>query len=147
MVETRRAALSDEKDVAALIGELAVTIGVTREVEPVSWYGTLRKMLASPEWTFLLALEEGKKIGLLVLLILPSLYHGGNYAEITELIVTARHQRRGIGRMLVEEAKRIARSQGCEELDVSVEVQNEAAIGFYEKLDFEKKHADYWMKL
>ncbi|MBU4301919.1 MAG: GNAT family N-acetyltransferase, partial [Actinobacteria bacterium] len=39
------------------------------------------------------------------------------------------------------------RSMGCEELDVSVEVDNENAIGFYEKLGFKKKHADYGMKI
>ena len=147
MIEIRKASLSDEEDVATLIRELGDAVGVTGDVDPVSWYGTLRKMLASPEWTFLLAEEGTDKVGLLVLLILPSLYHGGNYAAITELIVRKPYRGRGVGRMLVEEAKRIAKAQGCEEIDVSVEVQNEKAIGFYEKLGFEKKHADYWMKL
>ncbi len=148
MIEIRKATLADEEDVAVLIRELGQAVGVpSGDVNPVSWYSTLRKMIASPEWTFILAEEGPKKIGLLILLILPSLYHGGNYAAITELIVTKDSQGRGVGEMLVEEAKRIARTMGCEELDVSVEVQNEKAIGFYEKLGFEKKHADYGMKL
>lgn len=147
MVEIRKATLSDEEDVAVLIRELGQAVGVTGDVNPVSWYGTLRKMIASPEWSFLIAEEGGRKLGLLILLILPSLYHGGNYAAITELIVSEETQNKGVGRLLVEEAKRKARTQGCEEIDVSVEVQNEKAIGFYEKLGFEKKHADYGMKL
>ncbi|MBU4174500.1 MAG: GNAT family N-acetyltransferase [Actinobacteria bacterium] len=147
MVEIRKGTLADEEDVAVLIRELGQELGITGDINPVSWYSTLRKMLASPEWTFLLA-EEGKKnVGLLILLILPSLYHGGNTAAITELIVSEAFRGKGIGALLVEESKRIGRSMGCEELDVSVEVDNESAIGFYEKLGFKKKHADYGMEI
>lgn len=146
-VQVRKATLADEEAVAVLIRELGQAVGVTGDVNPVSWYSTLRKMIASPEWSFLLAESGSKRYGLLVLLILPSLYHGGNYAAITELIVTSDAQGKGVGATLVEEAKRIARSMGCEELDVSVEVENQQAKGFYEKLGFEKKHADYGMHL
>jgi len=130
-----------------LIRELGQAVGVTGDVNPVSWYSTLRKMLASPEWTFLVAEQGQTKMGLLVLLVLPSLYHGGCYASITELIVSNYFQRKGVGEALVEEAKEIARRSGCAELDVSVEVENETAIGFYRKLGFEQKHADFGMKL
>ncbi len=147
MVEIRKASLADEEDVAVLIRELGQAVGVTGDVNPVSWYSTLRKMIASPEWTFLLASEGSDRTGLLVLLMLPSLYHGGNYAAITELVVTRNAQGKGVGSLMVEEAKRIARAMGCEELVVSVEVENEKARGFYAKLGFEQKHADYGMKL
>jgi ribosomal protein S18 acetylase RimI-like enzyme len=147
MVEIRKATLADEEDVAVLIRELGQAVGVSGDVNPVSWYSTLRKMIASPEWTFLLSEDGDNKCGLLILLILPSLYHGGNYAAITELIVTRDCQGKGVGQMLVEEAKRLARTMGCEELDVSVEIDNEQAKGFYEKLGFKKKHADYGMEL
>ncbi|MHB8895350.1 MAG: GNAT family N-acetyltransferase [Candidatus Geothermincolia bacterium] len=147
MVEIRKATLSDEEEVAVLIRELGQAVGVTGDVNPVSWYSTLRKMIASPEWTFLVAEDGSEPTGLLILLILPSLYHGGNFASITELIVTSGYQNKGVGALLVEEAKRVARTMGCEELDVSVEVENEKAKGFYEKLGFQKKHADYGMKL
>jgi len=146
-VEIRKATLSDEEQVAALIRELGEAIGVSGDVNPVTWYSTLRKMLASPEWTFILAEERKRSMGLLILVILPSLYHGGNTAGITELIVTREAQNKGVGALLVEEAKRISRLMGCEEMDVSVEVENEKAKGFYERLGFEKKHADYGMKL
>ena len=146
-MEIRKATLSDEEQVAALIRELGEAIGVSGDVNPVTWYSTLRKMLASPEWTFILAEERKRSMGLLILVILPSLYHGGNTAGITELIVTKEAQNKGVGALLVEEAKRISRLMGCEEMDVSVEVENDKAKGFYERLGFEKKHADYGMKL
>lgn len=146
-MEIFRATLSDEEAVAILIRELGEAVGVSGDMNPVSWYSTLRKMIASPEWSFLIAREGSRAEGLLILLIMPSLYLGGNRATITELIVTADAQNKGVGALLVEEAKRIARTMGCQELDVSVEVQNEKAKGFYEKLGFQKKHADYGMKL
>lgn len=146
-MEIRKATLSDEEQVAILIRELGEAIGVSGDVNPVTWYSTLRKMLASPEWTFIIAEERKRSMGLLILVILPSLYHGGNYAAITELIVTKEVQNKGVGALLVEEAKKISRLMGCEELDVSVEVENDKAKGFYERLGFEKKHADYGMKL
>jgi len=146
-VEIRKATLSDEEQVAILIRELGEAIGVSGDVNPVTWYSTLRKMLASPEWTFIIVEERKRSMGLLILVILPSLYHGGNYAAITELIVTKEVQNKGVGALLVEEAKKISRLMGCEELDVSVEVENDKAKGFYERLGFEKKHADYGMKL
>lgn len=147
MVSIRKATLADEQEVAALIRELGDAIGVTGDVDPVNWFSNLRKMIASPEWTFLLAEEGKKKLGLLILNVMPSLYHGRNNAAITELIVTNDSQRKGIGSLLVEEAKRLARSMDCVEIAVSVEVQNEKAIGFYNKLGFEKKHADFGMQL
>lgn len=146
-MEIRKATLSDEEQVAVLIRELGEAIGVSGDVNPVTWYSTLRKMIASPEWTFILAEERKRTMGLLILVILPSLYHGGNTAAITELIVTEEAQNKGVGALLVQEAKRISRLMGCEELDVSVEVENEKARGFYERLGFQKKHADYGMKL
>ena len=146
-MEIRKASLSDEEQVAVLIRELGEAIGVSGDVNPVTWYSTLRKMLASPEWTFILAEERKVTMGLLILVILPSLYHGGNTAAITELIVTKEAQNKGVGAVLVEEAKKVSRLMGCEELDVSVEVENDKAKGFYERLGFEKKHADYGMKL
>ena len=147
MIEIRKASLADEEDIAVLIRELGQVMGISGDMNPVSWYSTLRKMIASPESTFLLAEEGPSKRGLLILLILPSLYHGGNYAAITELIVSEGAQGKGLGQMLVEEATRMARTMGCEEIDVSVEVENDKAKGFYEKLGFKKKHADYGMSL
>jgi len=143
----RKATLQDEEAVAVLIRELGECIGVSGDINPVQWYSTLRKMIASPEWTFLLAEEKGKHTGLLILLVLPSLYHGGYYGAITELVVDRGFQGKGTAAALVDEAKRIAKAMGCVELDVSVEVENEKAIGFYRKLGFEKKHADFGMKL
>ncbi len=147
MIKIRKGTLADEQVIAGLISELAEAVGALREVNPVSWYSTLRKMIASPEWTFLIAEDENKPVGLLVLLVLPSLYYGANLGAITELIVKKEYRGKGIGKLLVQEAKSLAKKMGCAELDVSVEVQNEDAIGFYQRLGFKKKHADFWMEI
>lgn len=147
MLKTRKATLADEKEVALILRELLQTVGVSGDANPVEWNSTLRRMLSAPEWTFLIAEKNGRKVGLLVLLILPSMQHGGNRGAITELVVTEEFQGKGYGKQLVDEAKRLARLMGCKTLDVNVEVENENAIGFYERLGFIKKHADYGMTL
>lgn len=143
MTEIVKATLADEEDVAQLIRELGEIMGVTGEVDAAAWYQTLRRMLASPEWIFLLAEEDGKRVGLLVLLILPSLYYGGNSALITEMVVTEGYRGKGTGQMLVNEARRIGRAQACEEILFSAKVATEEAIRFFEKLGFEKRLTSY----
>lgn len=147
MVKLRKATIADEKDVALIMRELLRTVGVIGDENPVEWNSSLRKMLSAPEWTFLLAENHGKIIGILVLFMVPSMQHGGNRGAITELYVRPEYQGKGYGKELVEEARRLCSSLGCSTLDVSVEVENEGAVGFYEKLGFKRKHADYSMKL
>lgn len=147
MLKMRKASIADEKDVAVILRELLQTVGVIGDENPVEWSSSLRKMLSAPEWTFLLAEDNGKIAGILVLLVLPSMQHGGNRGAITELYIRPGYQGKGFGKDLVDEARRLCVSLGCSTLDVSVEVENENAIGFYERLGFKKKHADYGMKL
>jgi GNAT superfamily N-acetyltransferase len=53
-----------------------------------------------------------------------------------KLIVDERHQRRGIGRAIVEEVVRIIRAQGAAELMTSHVIAEGGPDGFYERLGF-----------
>jgi ribosomal protein S18 acetylase RimI-like enzyme len=52
------------------------------------------------------------------------------------LVVSAGHQRRGLGRLLMEEASAWARRQGAAELVLTVWAGNRAAEAFYERLGY-----------
>jgi GNAT superfamily N-acetyltransferase len=52
------------------------------------------------------------------------------------LVVSADHQRRGLGRLLMEEATAWARRQGAAELVLTVWAGNRAAEAFYERLGY-----------
>jgi len=54
--------------------------------------------------------------------------------ELDGLFVEPDRMRRGIGRLLIDDAVRIARSRGAQRIDV---VANQQALAFYERMGFE----------
>jgi GNAT superfamily N-acetyltransferase len=58
-------------------------------------------------------------------------------AEIGGLVVDAAHRGRGAGRLLMEEAERWARGNGCRRVTLRSNVIREAAHQFYRKLGYE----------
>lgn len=142
-VEIRRATRQDIAAITGLIRELGSTVGELYEslprVDPERWNATLRVMLGSADWFFLLACDAEDEVGLLVFHIAPTLFHGGNTALITELVVKEERRAAGIGQMLVGEARSIARESGCRELAVTMEADNEDAARFYRYVGFNRE--------
>ena len=147
MIEIRKAAAEDEQDMIRLILELGRTVGYEEEIPDMdfqSWLKTFRDMLASPQWTFLLAHEGEKTVGLLVFFIRTT---GKNRAKIGALVVTEEVRGKGVGRLLIEEAREEARALDCSSLDTSTEIDNSKAIAFYEKLGFKQEHVYLELKI
>jgi len=150
MLEVRRAASEDEDKIFKLIRELADVVGFAEQAPLIDigiWSATLKKMLASPDWVFLLALEDDKALGLVLFFVRPTLTTGMNRATITEMVVTEGARGKGVGRKLIEEAKKIALEMGCSNLDVSTELDNAGATGFYNKMGFTRQHTYYEARL
>ena len=142
-MEIRKAAAGDEEAILKLIRELAQVVGFAEHAPLIDikiWLSTLTKMLESPDWVFLLALEGEDTLGLLVFFVRPTLTTGMNRAQITEMVVGEGHRGKGVGRKLVEEAKKLALQMGCSSLDMSTELDNAEAIGFYRKMGFNEEH-------
>jgi ribosomal protein S18 acetylase RimI-like enzyme len=57
---------------------------------------------------------------------------------ILSIAVSPSHQRCGLGRLLIETSEKAAREAGIYEMHLSVEVDNQKAVRFYEKLGWEK---------
>ena len=70
-----------------------------------------------------------------------------NYVEIEHIIVNPKHQKRGIGRELMDFIKNIARKQGLENLRLNVRCKNDIAFNFYKKYGFNKHAYTMTMKL
>ena len=73
--------------------------------------------------------QNGVVVGFAVLL-----ETSGGACELDGLFVEPDRMRAGVGRLLVEDAKRIARERGATRIDV---VANPQAIAFYEAVGFE----------
>lgn len=139
MLEVRRATSEDEDKIFNLIRELADAVGFAEQAPLIDlgiWSKTLRKMLSSPDWVFLLALEDGEALGLVLFFVRPTLTTGMNRATITEMVVTQKARGKGVGRRLIEEAKKQALRMGCSVLAVSTELDNAGATGFYKRMGF-----------
>jgi GNAT superfamily N-acetyltransferase len=150
MIEVRKATAEDEQDMIRLTLELGRTIGYDEDLPDIdfqSWLKTFRNMLASPLWTFLLAHEGERAVGLLIFFIRPTLTTGKNRAKIGELVVTEGMRGKGVGRLLIEKAAEEARDLNCSSLDTSTEIDNAEAIAFYEKLGFKQEHIYLELKI
>jgi GNAT superfamily N-acetyltransferase len=150
MPEVRKAASEDADRIFRLIRELADAVGFAEQAPLIDigiWTATLKKMLASPDWVFLLALEDGEALGLVMFFVRPTLTTGMNRATITEMIVTENARGKGVGRGLIEEAKRQALKSGCSILAVSTELDNAGATGFYKKMGFTQERTYFEAQL
>jgi GNAT superfamily N-acetyltransferase len=58
------------------------------------------------------------------------------WANILETVVTKKFQRQGVGKLLMEHARRWAKENGCRDLRLSVFEFNEAAQAFYKSEGF-----------
>ncbi len=61
---------------------------------------------------------------------------------VYEVAVAEGHRRRGIGRALIEEVKRLAREDGCRTMFVPTNRSNEAAMALYRAAGGEEGDAD-----
>jgi PhnO protein len=87
-----------------------------------------------------LALVEGEIAGFISLHIQHFLYLCGEAAELREVIVKKKFRVRGIGRMLMEEAKEIALKNRCVRLEVASHVTRKDAHRFYKRVGFRRDH-------
>jgi len=150
VLEVIKAASGNEDEIFKLIRELADAVGFAEQAPLIDigiWSKTLKKMLASPDWAFLLALEDGEAIGLVLFFVRPTLTTGMNRATITEMVVTEEARGKGVGRELIEEARRQALKMGCSILAVSTELDNAGATGFYRKMGFTQERTYFEARL
>jgi ribosomal protein S18 acetylase RimI-like enzyme len=78
----------------------------------------------------------GERVGLLWLGLNRNLVSGEEEAWVFNVSVVPEHQRKGVGREMMEYAERLARKQGFRVLGLLVSCHNEPARALYEKLGF-----------
>jgi ribosomal protein S18 acetylase RimI-like enzyme len=129
-LETRRAGAADEDTVVRLLGQL---LG-----EPSSgleaWRETYRALLESERGEIVVALDEGRVVGVITFSVNVAIRYGGSYAQIEELVIDESCRGKGAGAALVKAAIASARARGCREIGLYARENNRP---FYEKLGFE----------
>ena len=124
-VDLRSASLMDADDVAVLLSAL----GYPCEREDAS--DRIHAIIANDRQALVLARHDGAVCGLISLDFMYYLPLGTTTCRITAMVVTPEAQGRGVGRQLLREAERRARTGGAARLEITSGSQRSDAHAFY----------------
>ena len=134
---------SDAPAIARLVGDLLQEImaNITTQAFVFSLAETEARTLAwmsDGSYTVLLARDGECVAGFVALAECRALYAEGRFGVIPELYVRPDRRSQGVGGALVDEAKRVARSNGWARLEVTTPPlpQFERTLAFYERQGF-----------
>jgi len=97
--------------------------------------------------TALVAVEDGRIVGLVTGHRLATLHAPTDAAQLTTLVVSSATRRRGIGARLVKAIEDWARQQGCTRVTLTTGLQRADAHRFYEVSGYEHSGRRYLKKL
>ncbi len=110
--------------------------------------GIFARIRSYPEYKIYVAKAEDKIIGTFALLIMDNLAHVGAPSGIVEdVVVEPCWQGKGIGKQMMEFAKRRCKEMGCYKLALSSNLKREVAHRFYESLGFQRHGYSYFVEL
>lgn len=124
-VDLRSASLMDADDVAVLLSAL----GYPCERDDAS--DRIHAIIANDRQALVLARHDGAVCGLIALDFMYYLPLGTTTCRITAMVVTPEAQGRGLGKLLLREAERRARSGGAARLEITSGSQRTDAHAFY----------------
>ena len=124
-VDLRSASLMDADDVAVLLPAL----GYPCERDDAS--DRIHAIIANDRQALVLARHDGAVCGLIALDFMYYLPLGTTTCRITAMVVTPEAQGRGLGKLLLREAERRARSGGAARLEITSGSQRIDAHAFY----------------
>jgi len=130
-VEIREARPSDAAQLVGLIGLLAHQVtaaGLRQRLEHLAVDGT-------PQ---LVAIEEGKVIGLCGLHRMTAIHRNQPVGRITILVVAEEARGKGVGQRLVEAAEEWLKAAGCGLIELTSNDWLVEAHRFYEKIGYEQ---------
>ncbi|GAB3735097.1 hypothetical protein GCM10028862_18610 [Luteimonas pelagia] len=122
----RAAMPADGDDVAGLLGALGYPCDVREAVARIA------TVAADPRQVLVVAVERGRVRAMLALHTMYSLARGADIVRITALVVAEDARGHGLGRRLLREAERFARTCGAQRLEISSGTQRTGAHAFYQ---------------
>lgn len=130
----RRATKEDADDIHELVVELAVATGMQHKVKSTAADFVAHGFGRDPHFHALVAEQSGRIVGLCLFFYEFSTWLGTPGIYIQDLVVRSGARSTGLGRQLVAETVRLAQREGATHLRLSVDVNNDGAIRFYQKL-------------
>ena len=124
-VDLRNAVVADADDVARLLTELGYPCEIDDAAERID------AIAANDRQALVLARRDGAVCGLIALDFMYYLPMGTITCRVTALVVTPTAQGLGIGRQLLKEAERRARTGGASRIELTSGSQRTEAHAFY----------------
>jgi aminoglycoside 3-N-acetyltransferase I len=97
----------------------------------------LKSLLEKSDFLALVATHKGEIVGGLTVYLLQGYYDTKPIAYIYDVGVRPDFQRKGVGQALIDFMLRYCKSNGIEEMYVAAEADDEPALGFYHKTNFD----------
>lgn len=129
-VRFRGAEPCDIPRLVALTGEL-FAIETAFTVDPARQEKGLRALLAAPNARILAAEAGNDVVGMCTVQLTVSTAEGGPSGLIEDVVVDRTWRGKGIGRALLDEAEKWARSQGALRVQLLADQRNAPALDFY----------------
>ena len=137
MIKIREIYHDDLDLIKGLLKELQQPMQVQYDLESINFDLMLEEMGSLPPiYSNIIAVEGRKVVGFLSMICYKTFLNRGGTALITELVVSEKFRRKGVGSMLIEKAVKIAKQRGMDELEVGTDKDNEIAKAFYRKKGF-----------
>ena len=70
-----------------------------------------------------------------------------NKLDVDQLVIAEKCRNKGYGKMLMNEAKNIAKKTNCDRIELNCWLFNENALAMYEHIGFERQRIIYEMKI
>lgn len=141
-VNIRKATYSDLESIYTLVCDLEECM-----MDNDSFTSVFSKNLKDPNVVYLVA-EKGKEIvGFLSLHVQYILHHAKPTCELQEFIIVSDFRGTGIGKLLMQEAEKTARSFQLEEIELTTKIHRKQAQHFYDNLGFRFTHMKFVKKL
>jgi GNAT superfamily N-acetyltransferase len=108
---------------------------------PQSYYAAFEQIAADPNHQLIVAESDGRVIGTLHLMFLPSIsFQGGLRAQVESVRVDKECRNLGIGSRMMEWTIDAARQRGAHVIQLTSHLSRKDAHRFYEKLGFKGSH-------
>jgi GNAT superfamily N-acetyltransferase len=141
VIDVRPARDDDATSVAELLGHLGYP------ARPSAIPARLARLRAKGDAETLVAVADGRIVGLATVHARDVLHHAHPVAQLTALVVPPDMRGRGVGRTLVGAIERWAASHGADRLVLTTALHRAEAPAFYERLGFEHTGRRYARKL
>ena len=140
MATVRLATEEDIPRILELYGDLVISTSpgeLNRKPVADDYRRAFAEISAAKGHELLVAEEEGRVIGTMMLIIVPNLSHGGlPWAGVENVMVDSDYRRQGIGKLLMDYVLAGAKKAGCYKIQLISDKSRTEAHKFYESLGY-----------